>query len=83
MTENRRTVNEYMDGFRKTDYERSLSCLTEDVEWEIPGAYEAYGRDAQPLSRWKATSVYRRENEQWLIVHAHWSLVKRGEAAAP
>jgi len=38
--------------------------------------YEAYGAEAQPVSRWKATSVYRRANDQWRIVHAHWSLVK-------
>ena len=40
--------------------------------------YHAYGTDPQPLSRWKATSVYRLD-DQWRIVHAHWSLVKDGE----
>jgi ketosteroid isomerase-like protein len=40
--------------------------------------YEAYGAAAEPLSRWKATSVYRRADDQWRIVHAHWSLVKEG-----
>jgi ketosteroid isomerase-like protein len=38
--------------------------------------YEAYGTAAEPLSRWKATAVYRRADDQWRIVHAHWSLVK-------
>jgi ketosteroid isomerase-like protein len=42
--------------------------------------YDAYGTAAQPVSRWKATSVYRRTNGHWRIVHAHWSLVKDGEA---
>lgn len=42
--------------------------------------YDAYGADATPMSRWKATSVYRRVDDQWRIVHAHWSLVKDGEA---
>ena len=41
--------------------------------------YDAYGAAAQPLARWKATSVYRRTNDQWRIVHAHWSLVKAAE----
>jgi ketosteroid isomerase-like protein len=41
--------------------------------------YHAYGADTQLLSRWKATSVYRRVDDQWRIVHAHWSLVKDGE----
>jgi hypothetical protein len=40
--------------------------------------YEAYGADIQPVSRWKATSVYRRAHDEWRIVHAHWSLVKDG-----
>ncbi|HEX5914126.1 MAG TPA: DUF4440 domain-containing protein [Rubrobacter sp.] len=43
--------------------------------------YEAYGAAAEPLSRWKATSVYRRADDQWRIVHAHWSLVKDGRSS--
>lgn len=45
MTENKRTVETYMDGFRKTDRAAILSCLTEDIEWEIPGMFKARGRD--------------------------------------
>jgi hypothetical protein len=45
--------------------------------------YEAHGADGNPLSRWKATSVYRRTNDQWRIVHAHWSLVKDDAGRAP
>ena len=32
MTENKRTVEGYMDGFRKSDHEQILSCLTDDVD---------------------------------------------------
>lgn len=46
MTENKRTVNRYMDGFRRTDHAQILSCLTDDVEWEIPGAFHAHGKEA-------------------------------------
>jgi ketosteroid isomerase-like protein len=46
MTENKRTVERYMEGFRKTDREAILSCLTEDVEWEIPGMFRSQGRTA-------------------------------------
>lgn len=46
MTENKRTVQKYMEGFRKTDREEILSCLTEDVEWEIPGMFKIQGREA-------------------------------------
>ncbi len=30
----------------------------------------------KPLVQWKATSVYRRLEGEWRIVHAHWSKVK-------
>jgi ketosteroid isomerase-like protein len=46
MTENKRTVNAYMDGFRRSDHEQILSCLTDDVEWEIPGAFHLRGKEA-------------------------------------
>jgi uncharacterized protein len=45
-SENKETVEKYMDGFRKSDHEQILSCLTEDVEWEMPGAFHLVGRDA-------------------------------------
>jgi ketosteroid isomerase-like protein len=32
-----------MDGFRKTDHEQILSCLTEDVRWTIPGGFDIQG----------------------------------------
>jgi len=46
MTENKKTVERYMDGFIKSDHEQILSCLTEDVEWEMPGAFHLVGKDA-------------------------------------
>ena len=30
----------------------------------------------QPGTPWKATSVYHLTNDDWQVVHAHWSLVK-------
>jgi len=46
MTENKKTVDRYMDAFRRTDHEQILSCLTDDVEWVIPGAFHARGKEA-------------------------------------
>ncbi len=46
MTENKRTVERYMDGFRRGDHAAILSCLTDDVEWLIPGFFHATGKDA-------------------------------------
>jgi ketosteroid isomerase-like protein len=43
---NRDVVLRYMDGFRKTDREQILSCVTDDVAWKIPGSFEINGRQA-------------------------------------
>ena len=45
MTQNKKTVDKYMDGFRRSDREQILSCLTDDVEWEIPGAFHVRGKE--------------------------------------
>src|SRR6185503_18843682 len=42
---NQRTVERYMDGFRRTDREQILSCLTDDVRWWLPGAFDVRGKD--------------------------------------
>jgi ketosteroid isomerase-like protein len=44
VTPNKRTVEQYMDGFRRTDRPQILSCLTEDVEWLIPGMFHVKGK---------------------------------------
>lgn len=41
MTGNKRTVQKYMEGSRETDRGKILSCLTDDVEWEIPGLFHS------------------------------------------
>jgi uncharacterized protein len=46
MTKNKNTVEKYMDGFNKSDHEQILSCLTEDVEWILPGIFHHSGKDA-------------------------------------
>ena len=46
MTQNKKTVDRYLDGFRRSDHEQILSCLTDDVEWQIPGARHARGKEA-------------------------------------
>lgn len=46
MSQNKETVAKYMDAFRRTDHEEILSCLTDDVEWIIPGAFHLRGKEA-------------------------------------
>lgn len=46
MTENKTIVEKYMEGFRRGDHEQILSCLTDDVEWQIPGMFQIQGKEA-------------------------------------
>src|SRR6185436_9119439 len=46
MSQNKETVDRYMEGFRRGDHEMILSCLTEDVVWDMPGVYHHVGKEA-------------------------------------
>jgi len=46
MTPNKQTVQKCMDAFARTDHAEILSCLTDDIEWVIPGAFHLVGKDA-------------------------------------
>lgn len=46
MSANKQVVEKYMDGFRKGDHEQILSCLTDDVIWDIPGAFHLVGKES-------------------------------------
>lgn len=46
MSPNKMTVQKYMDGFNKSDHEQILSCLADDIEWFMPGAFHLEGKDA-------------------------------------
>ncbi len=46
MTTNKQTVEAYMDAFRRSDHADVLACLTDDVEWYIPGAFRIAGKEA-------------------------------------
>ena len=46
MSENKRTVERYIDGFNKSDHEQILGCLTEDIQWTVFGAFHLVGKDA-------------------------------------
>ena len=46
MSQNKQTVQKYMDAFARTDHAEILSCLTDDVEWLIPGMFHLTGKEA-------------------------------------
>jgi uncharacterized protein len=39
-------VDAYFDGFRRSDHEQILACLTDDVVWDLPGFAHLEGKDA-------------------------------------
>lgn len=43
---NKRTVETYLDGFRKNDHAQILSCLTDDIQWTVFGAFQLTGKEA-------------------------------------
>jgi len=45
MSDNKKTVEKYIQGFRESDHKKILSCLTEDVVWEMPGIYKHVGKE--------------------------------------
>ncbi|MGW3770196.1 nuclear transport factor 2 family protein [Actinomadura verrucosospora] len=46
MSRNIKTVTTYLDGFRKSDHEQIPSCLTDDIEWTVFGAFHLTGKEA-------------------------------------
>ena len=46
MSQNIETVKTYLDGFRKNDHKQILSCLTDDIEWTVFGAFRLIGKEA-------------------------------------
>ena len=46
MTNQKQTVEKYMDGFRSTDHPKILSCLNDHVIWEMPGFFYHQGKEA-------------------------------------
>ncbi|WP_033344144.1 nuclear transport factor 2 family protein [Catenuloplanes japonicus] len=46
MSTNRKTVETYLDGFRRNDHAQILSCLTEDIEWTVFGHFHLKGKAA-------------------------------------
>jgi uncharacterized protein len=39
-------VEQYFEGFRRSDHELVLSCLTDDVVWDLPGHAHLAGKEA-------------------------------------
>jgi ketosteroid isomerase-like protein len=46
MSQNTDTVERYLDGFPRNDHAQILSCLTDDIEWTVFGAFHLTGKQA-------------------------------------
>ena len=46
MSENKKLVETYLDGFRTNDHEKILSCLSEDIRWTVFGHFFLTGKQA-------------------------------------
>ncbi|WP_313806948.1 nuclear transport factor 2 family protein [Flavobacterium sp.] len=46
MSQNKTTVQSYMDAFNLLNHEAILNCLTDDVVWHIPGSFTIEGKAA-------------------------------------
>jgi ketosteroid isomerase-like protein len=44
VTTQQRSVHRYIDGFRRSDHEAILGCLTDDVVWHIHGLRTTHGK---------------------------------------
>lgn len=46
MSAHKAAVERYFDGFRKSDHAQILSCLTDDVVWDLVGYTHLAGKEA-------------------------------------
>jgi ketosteroid isomerase-like protein len=44
MSRNKQTVEQYIEGFNQGDHAQILACLTDDVEWLMPGTFRLTGK---------------------------------------
>ena len=41
---NKKIIEKYIDGFNKSNHEQILSCLTDDIIWEMAGLFYKVGK---------------------------------------
>ena len=44
MSTRREIVERYLEGFRRSDHEQVLACLTDDVVWHVHGVRTTHGK---------------------------------------
>ena len=46
LSRNKWVVERYLEGFRRSNHEQILSCLTDDIVWTVFGAFRLQGKEA-------------------------------------
>lgn len=46
MSEQKKVIEKYIDGFNKSDHAQILSCLSDNIVWEMPGLFNKVGKTA-------------------------------------
>jgi uncharacterized protein len=46
VSQRKEVVETYFDGFRRSDHEQILACLTDNVVWDLPGYAHLEGKEA-------------------------------------
>src|SRR5436190_767071 len=46
MSAKKQTVERYMEAYARWDHQAVLDCLTDDIEWVVPGAFHLTGKVA-------------------------------------
>ena len=83
MSENKKTVDRYMEGFRRSDHAMILSCLSDDIVWDMPGAFHLVGKAAfdreveNPAFKGKPTITVSRMVEEDDVVVAEGAVQAR------
>jgi ketosteroid isomerase-like protein len=75
-------VDRYMEGFRRSDHAMVLSCLTDDVEWVIPGMFRITGQAAFDKEIENEAFVGRPRITVSRLVEEGDTVVAEGEAVA-
>ena len=87
MSANKLTVERYIDGFNRSDHAQILSCLSDEVEWVMPGAFHVTGKEAfdreieNDAFTGRPTVRITRMVEENNVVMAEVPCARRGKAA--
>ena len=89
MSENKKIIEKYIDGFNTSNHDLILSCLTDDVVWEMPGLFYHVGKAAfdreieNPAFKGKPTIVITRLIEEQDVVVAEGTVQGKKKGGEP